>query len=503
MIVSVPSAAIVGLNPVKIGIEVDIPDHGFPAFTVVGLAGKAVKEACERVRSAIKNSGFEFPNKRITINLTPADLPKEGPLYDLPIALGILLADGQVSFDVNSYLFWGELSLNGELRSTPGALPFTRFAQERKALGVFLPYGNIGEAALIEGIKAYGAKSLKEILEFFNGAASMRPAKHIVFRTKERQVSDFDMSEVKGQEQAKRALEIAAAGNHNLLMIGPPGSGKTMLSRVLPTILPPLNTKEAMDVTQIYSIAGRLGDQSMITQRPFRHPHHSTSLRALIGGGSVPKPGEITLAHRGVLFLDEFLEFPRSILESMRQPLEDRVVTVSRVSGSLTFPAQFILVAAANPCPCGYLNSNKRSCNCQPYIVQRYQQRLSGPLLDRIDLFVSVSEVEVESLSGKFQAEGSEIVRARVIKARQNQEKRFAGTGILTNTEMSTKDLGKFCTLDEDGLELMRRAASKFQLSARAYFRVLKVARTIADLEDSSETKLKHLAEALQYRPER
>jgi magnesium chelatase family protein len=507
MLARINSGATVGLETVLVEVEVDIPDQGFPGFTVVGLPGKAVKEACERVRSAIKNSGFKFPNKRITVNLTPADLPKEGPAYDLPIALGILIADKQAPLksEVSQTLVFGELSLDGSLRPIAGALPLAILAKQQEFKAVFLPDDNAQEAAIISRLAIYPIESLAQLVKYLSGEAEISPIPHQIITTKPDQfTAQFDMADIKGQEQAKRVLEIAAAGGHNVFMIGPPGAGKTMLSRALPTILPDMVEDEILEVTKIYSISGKLTkDMSAVTVRPFRSPHHTTSMIGLIGGGTRPMPGEISLAHRGVLFLDEFLEFPRMVLESLRQPMEDGIVTVSRAAGTLQFPAQFLLVAAANPCPCGYLGSKTKHCTCLPGMVERYRKRISGPILDRIDLHLTVPEVEVEKLGESYVAEPSSYVRARVNRARLQQLGRFATLKLplYSNAGMTSKQVKLICPLNNDCQKLLQQAATTLGLSARSYFRIIKVARTIADLGESATIEASHIAEALQYRP--
>ncbi|NMC36514.1 YifB family Mg chelatase-like AAA ATPase [Candidatus Beckwithbacteria bacterium] len=505
MLSRVFSGATVGLDSVLVEVEIDIPDQGFPGFIIVGLPGKAVKEACERVRSAIKNSGCKFPNKKITVNLSPADLPKEGPAYDLPIALGILLADGQIKELPKDSLVFGELSLDGSLRHTNGALPLALLAKQENLTQVFLPGENAKEAAMISNLHIYPVKTLVELINHLNQEKLIEPLPHQKVKARQHKLlSQFDMADIKGQEQAKRAIEIAAAGNHNVFLIGPPGAGKTMLSRTLPSILPNMTEDEMLEVTKIYSIAGKLSaQQSAITIRPFRSPHHTTSMVGLIGGGAHPAPGEISLAHRGVLFLDEFLEFPRSVLECLRQPMEDGIVTVSRASGTLQFPAQFLLVAAANPCPCGYLGSKTKHCTCLPGMVERYRQRISGPIMDRIDLHLTVPEVEVEKLGESYQAEASKPVRERVNKAREKQLDRFAKlkTNLYCNADMSTKQVKLLCELNQECKNLLAQAVQNLALSARSYFKIIKVAQTIADLAEAEQILPEHVAEALQYRP--
>lgn len=502
MLAKIDSCAIVGLEGQAVEVEVDL-SAGLPAIIVVGLPDTAVQESKERVRSAIKNSGATYPTKRITVNLAPADLKKEGPAYDLPIAVGILSAQGEIEADLSGCLFLGELALDGTLRHTNGILPAALFARAKKYRRFFVPKADEKEVGLVDGIEVIPLENLKQLIDFLAGKIKLEPARPVSVQLSGGKTPErlMDMSHIKGQEHAKRALEIAAAGGHNVLMSGPPGTGKTLLARSTAGILPRLTKDEALEITKIYSVAGMLPpDQPLITARPFRTPHHSASGPALVGGGQYPRPGEISLAHRGVLFLDELPEFPRSNLENLRQPLEDGIVTISRAQGTLTFPAQFTLIASMNPCPCGYLGDPDHECTCSPSQVIKYQKKISGPLLDRIDLHLEVPRIKFEKLAGDETAETSAAITLRVEKARAVQAARFQATSILTNSEMNSRQVKLFCPLPDDALELLKSAVSKFGLSARSYYKILKIARTIADLAETPHISAEHIGEALQFR---
>lgn len=503
MLSKIYSATTIGLDGVLIEVEVDVANRGFPTLTIVGLPTKAVDEAKDRVRTAIVNASYDMPDSRITVNLAPADIPKSGASFDLPIALGILKASGQLStgFSLDNSLFVGELSLEGKLRRVPGVISYAVLAHQNKIGNLYVPVENAEEACLIGDVKVYGVKSLKQLIDHLTGKTRIIPyAVRKVEVRGEEVLYDFDFADVKGQEHAKRALEIAACGYHNIHLTGSPGAGKTMLSRAFPSILPPLAEEEALEVAKIYSVVGIAIDGSRLANRPFRSPHHTTSRVGLIGGGSNPTPGEISLAHRGVLFLDEFAEFPRSVLEALRQPLEDGKVTISRASGTLTFPSRFLLLAASNPCPCGYLGHAKKTCRCPSLSILSYKKKLSGPLLDRIDIHLSVPPVDEEKLLAGGQAEKSEVIRDRIIIARKRQEERLRKFGLFANSEMSSSEIRKICNLTDEANTLLRQAISKFSLSARAYFKIVKIAQTIADLEVSERIEESFIAEALQYR---
>ena len=498
MLAKVSSAAVVGLDAQIVDVEVDI-SAGLPAMTIVGLPDAAVNEARERVRAAIRNSGLTFPMKRITVNLAPADLKKEGPAYDLPIAVGILLSSEQLSVDISQTLFLGELSLDGSLRHTHGILPMIALAKEKGLSTVFVPAADAREASLVEGVRITPVNSLAELVSHLCGEVTI-PDYHpegILEVVAQAGWSAMDLAHIKGQEHVKRALEVAAAGGHNLVMSGPPGSGKTLLARSLPSILPKMTMAEALEVTKVYSVSGLLpSDTPLIIQRPFRSPHYTISHAGLVGGGRWPRPGEISLSHRGILFLDEFPEFGHAVLEVLRQPIEDKVVTISRAQGSVTFPANFMMVAAMNPCPCGYYGDPVKECTCSPSLISRYQKRISGPLLDRIDIFVQVPRIEYEKLTEERLGEGSDAVRLRVERARHIQQERFQGTKLTCNAEMTPVEVREFCQVGAEAQGLLRAAMKQLALSARAFHRILKLARTIADLANAQTISASHLAEA-------
>ncbi len=495
------SSAVIGVDGFLVEVETDIL-NGLPSFTIVGLPDKAVDESRERVRSAIKNSGVDFPVKRITVNLAPSDLPKEGSSFDMPIAVSILFASDQIVGDIEDCLFIGELSLNGKFRLTKGVLPAILLAKKLKFRRVFVPRENIYEASMVSGIDIFAVESLKDLVLFLDDKKILEKVESVNFEEIQNEsVYDYDLKDIRGQEAVKRAIEVAVAGGHNILLKGPPGSGKTLIAKTIPSLLPPLSFEEALEVTKIYSISGLLTGGSFMVNRPFRSPHHTTSYVGLIGGSATPKPGEISLAHRGVLFLDEFPEFSRNVLESLRQPLEDGVVSISRAKQRVSYPADFMLVAASNPCPCGYQGDSTRECICTTTQILRYQKRLSGPLLDRIDIHVDVPAVKSEKLIGEEILEDSNEVRRRINKALLLQKKRFEKSKVLSNGQMGAKEIKSHLVLSDEVKDIMKQASDRLGMSARSFHKVLKVSRTIADLDNSVDIKKEHVLEALQYRP--
>lgn len=499
MFAKAKSLGIFGMDSFSVVVEADL-SRGLPRFDIVGLPDAAVKESRERVRASIKNCKFEFPVSRITVNIAPADIKKEGPIYDLPILIAVLKATNQISGSIEDYAFVGELSLDGEIRACTGILPMLLKAKEENIKAVFVPYENRAEASVVNGVDVFPARNIQEVILHLSGEAPIEPCfTEAEFLETENEMLDF--SDVKGQADAKKALEIAAAGGHNCIMVGPPGTGKSMLAKRLPSILPEMSFEEQLETTKLYSIAGELPKSvQLITKRPFRSPHHTVSAQGLAGGGQTPRPGEISLAHNGVMFMDEFPEFDRRAKESLRQPLEDGKITIVRSSGTVSYPSNIMVVAAMNPCPCGYFGHPTKECTCTDAAKKRYRDKVSGPILDRIDIHIEVEPVDYDKLSSKEKEESSAEIRKRVNKAREIQRKRFAGTGIACNAKMSPKMTKEYCVLSEEASSLLKLSFERLGLSARAYDKILRIARTIADLEESEGIETAHVAQAIQYR---